>query len=80
MLAHVTGILPTGVEDWLLRLTPTAAFSIQQAYPAYHQVLAPYWPSDGFYPLSPWAGVGVLAAWTGAALIAAGWLLRRRDV
>jgi ABC-type transport system involved in multi-copper enzyme maturation permease subunit len=80
MLAHVTGILPTGPEDWLLRLTPTAAFSIQQAYPAYHQVLAPYWPADGFYPLSPWAGIGVLAAWTLVALVAAGWLLRRRDV
>jgi ABC-2 type transport system permease protein len=30
-------------------------------------------------PLSPWAGLGVLAAWTAAALLA-GWLvLRLRD-
>jgi ABC-type transport system involved in multi-copper enzyme maturation permease subunit len=79
LLAHVTAILPTSAQDWLLRLTPTAAFSIQQAYPAYHQVLAPYSAADGFYPLSPWAGIGVLVAWAGVALLAAGWLLRRRD-
>jgi len=79
LLAHVTGILPTSAQDWLLRGAPTAAFSIQQAYPAYHQVLAPYSAADGFYPLSPWAGIGVLVAWTLVALLAAGWLLRRRD-
>jgi ABC-type transport system involved in multi-copper enzyme maturation permease subunit len=80
MLAHVPGILPAGAQDWLLRLTPTAAFSIQQAYPAYHQVTASYWAADGYYPLSPWAGFGVLCAWAVAALIGAWWLLRRRDV
>jgi ABC-2 type transport system permease protein len=31
-------------------------------------------------PLSPWAGLGVLAAWTAAALLAGGFLLHRRDV
>ena len=30
-------------------------------------------------PLSPWAGLGVLAAWTAAALLAGGLLLRLRD-
>lgn len=30
-------------------------------------------------PLSPWAGLGVLAAWTAAALLLGGLLLRRRD-
>jgi ABC-2 type transport system permease protein len=30
-------------------------------------------------PLSPWAGLGVLAAWAAAALLAGGLLLRRRD-
>ena len=29
--------------------------------------------------ISPWAGLGVLAAWTTAALVLAGFLLRRRD-
>jgi len=79
MLAHVVGILPAGAQEWLLRVTPTAAFSIQQAYPAYRQVLAPYWPSDGYYPLSPWAGFAVLFAWAAIALAGAAWLLRRRD-
>lgn len=30
-------------------------------------------------PLSPWAGLGVLAAWAGAALVTGGLLLRARD-
>ncbi|WP_188191273.1 ABC transporter permease [Nonomuraea sp. SYSU D8015] len=30
-------------------------------------------------PLTPWAGLGVLAAWTAAALLLGGLLLRRRD-
>ncbi|MET8339839.1 ABC transporter permease [Streptosporangium canum] len=31
-------------------------------------------------PLSPWAGLGVLAAWAAAALLGGGLLLRQRDV
>jgi ABC-2 type transport system permease protein len=30
-------------------------------------------------PISPWAGLGVLALWAATALLAAGWLLRVRD-
>ena len=30
-------------------------------------------------PLQPWAGLGVLAAWAAAALIAGGLVLRLRD-
>jgi len=30
-------------------------------------------------PISPWAGLGVLAAWTAAALLTGGLLLRKRD-
>lgn len=30
-------------------------------------------------PISPWAGLGVLAAWTAAALLVGGLLLRLRD-
>jgi ABC-2 type transport system permease protein len=30
-------------------------------------------------PISPWAGLGVLAAWAAAALLAGGLLLRYRD-
>ncbi|MEV8585913.1 ABC transporter permease [Streptomyces sp. NPDC051180] len=31
-------------------------------------------------PIGPWEGLGVLTAWTGAALLAGGVVLRRRDV
>jgi ABC-2 type transport system permease protein len=30
-------------------------------------------------PVSPWGGLGVLAAWAAGALLAGGLLLRRRD-
>jgi ABC-2 type transport system permease protein len=30
-------------------------------------------------PIGPWAGIGVTAAWAAAALLAALWLVRRRD-
>jgi ABC-2 type transport system permease protein len=30
-------------------------------------------------PISPWAGIGVLASWAAAALLAGGILLRLRD-
>jgi ABC-2 type transport system permease protein len=33
----------------------------------------------GALPIGPWAGLGVLAAWTAAALLAGGLLLRLRD-
>jgi ABC-type transport system involved in multi-copper enzyme maturation permease subunit len=79
MLAHGPNIVPASAQEWLLRVTPTAAFSVQQAYPAYHQVLAPYLPADGYYPLPPWAGLGVLILWAAAALAAAMWLVHGRD-
>jgi ABC-type transport system involved in multi-copper enzyme maturation permease subunit len=72
-------ILPVGVADWLLRVTPAAAFAVQQATPRYPQVQAYYAPVSGFYPLAPWAGFAVLCAWTLAALGGAVYLLRRRD-
>jgi ABC-type transport system involved in multi-copper enzyme maturation permease subunit len=69
--ASPLAILPPSVGDWLLRVTPAAAFAIQQAYPRYPQVLAAYTPQNGYYPLAPWLGLAVLAAWTAAALIVA---------
>jgi ABC-type transport system involved in multi-copper enzyme maturation permease subunit len=72
-------ILPTGVADWLLRVTPAAGFALQQATPQYPQVDAYYAPVSGFYPLAPWAGFAVLCGWTLAALGGAVYLLRRRD-
>ena len=73
-------VLPAGPSEWLLRVTPAAAFAIQQTLIAYPQVDGAYLPAFGFYPLSPFAGMLVLCAYTAAALGLAWWLLRRRDV
>ncbi len=72
-------LLPPGAADWLLRVTPAAGFAIQGIMPQYSQVSNAYTAQYGYYPLSPWAGFAVLCAWTAAALLAAGYLLRRRD-
>lgn len=79
LFAVIPGLLPVGAEDWLLRIFPAGAFAVQQAFPAYHQVFAEYLPGNGYYPLAWWAGLGVLAAWTAAALATAAYLLGRRD-
>jgi ABC-type transport system involved in multi-copper enzyme maturation permease subunit len=71
--------LPTGVSDWLLRLTPAAAFAVEQTLPQYHQVNYLYTPSAGFYPLAPGLGLAVLAAYTVGALLIARHLLLTRD-
>jgi ABC-type transport system involved in multi-copper enzyme maturation permease subunit len=74
-----TAALPLGAGEWLLRIAPAAGFALQQAYPTYGQVTMLYAPSSGYYPLAPWAGLAVLAAWTAAALALAAYRLRRRD-
>jgi ABC-type transport system involved in multi-copper enzyme maturation permease subunit len=76
----VTQALPLGAGSWLLRVLPAAGFALQQPYPAYAQVSGfLYTPSSGYFPLAPWAGLAVLAAWTAAALALAAYQLRRRD-
>jgi ABC-type transport system involved in multi-copper enzyme maturation permease subunit len=75
----VASVLPVGGADWLLRLTPAAAFAVQQAEPAYPQVTSLYSPGGGFYPLAPWAGFAVLCGFAALAMTAAVILLRRRD-
>jgi ABC-type transport system involved in multi-copper enzyme maturation permease subunit len=74
----VAQVLPLGAAEWLLRVTPAAAFAIQQSIPQYAQVTAPYTPPV-FFPLSPWAGFAVLCGYAAAALALAMYLLRRRD-
>jgi hypothetical protein len=64
---------------WPLQITPTAALSVQQAVPRFHQLIATYSPNGGYYPLAPWAGLAVECAWAAAALALAYYLLRRRD-
>jgi ABC-type transport system involved in multi-copper enzyme maturation permease subunit len=78
-LLTMAAVLPVEAARWVLRLTPAAAFAIQQSIPAYPQVDQAYTPAFGFYPLAPWAGFAVLCAWTALALALAGHLLRRRD-
>lgn len=75
----VASVLPTGPAQWLLRITPAAAFAIQQSTPQYAQVSSTYAPSTGYYPLAPWTGFAVLCGWTALALGLAVVLVRRRD-
>ena len=72
-------VVPLGAGDWLLRIFPAAGLALQQPYPVYSQVTMNYAPFSGYFPLSPLAGLGVLLAWTAAALALAAYLLHRRD-
>jgi ABC-type transport system involved in multi-copper enzyme maturation permease subunit len=80
-LLGIVSVLPAGAADWVLRLTPAAAFAVQQAVPQYSQVTALYSPSarGGYFPLAPWAGFAVLCGWAAIAVASALVLLRRRD-
>jgi ABC-type transport system involved in multi-copper enzyme maturation permease subunit len=71
--------VPMGVAEWLLRLTPAAAFAVQQSLPRYSQVITDNSPGNGYFPLPPWAGFAVLCGYTLVALGLAGYLIRRRD-
>lgn len=79
LLAVTTPVIPLSVADWLMRLTPAAAFAVQQTVVQYPQVDEVYSPAYGYWPLPPWAGLAVLCAWVAAALAVAHLLLRRRD-
>ena len=70
--------LPAAVSDWLTRVTPAAAFALQQTLVRYHQVASSYTPYEGYYPLAPWTGFAVLACYTVVALVVAAVLLGRR--
>jgi ABC-type transport system involved in multi-copper enzyme maturation permease subunit len=72
-------VVPAGVGDWLLRLTPAAGLAVVQTIPRYAQVTTVTSPVRGYYPLSPYAGLAVLGLWAAAALILALVMLRRRD-
>ncbi|HEY1914835.1 MAG TPA: ABC transporter permease subunit [Streptosporangiaceae bacterium] len=76
-LLGVTGV--PGLGAWLMRVTPAAAFAIQQSVPTYPQVANSYTVPNGYYPLAPWAGFGVLCLYAAVALGGAFFVLRRRD-
>jgi ABC-type transport system involved in multi-copper enzyme maturation permease subunit len=75
----IAPVLPPAAAEWLARLTPAAAFAIQQSVPQYVQVTASYTPANGYFPLAPWAGFAVLCGYTVVALGVAMLVLRRRD-
>jgi hypothetical protein len=72
-------ILPAGAAQWVLRITPAAAFALQQSTARYAQVDNVYTPVNGYFPLAPWAGFAVLCGWAAVALAGAIVLTRRRD-
>lgn len=72
-------VLPQAPADWLLRLTPAAAFGLQQGNVRYSQVTHACLPYNNCYPLAPWTGFAVLCAWALAALGVAIYVVRRRD-
>jgi hypothetical protein len=56
-------LLPDDLSRWLLRLTPAAAFAVQQTAAEHAQVSAHYAPSGGYFPLPWWAGSAVLCGY-----------------
>jgi hypothetical protein len=72
-------VLPLTPARWILRLTPAAAFGLQQANPRYPQVASACLPYNGCYPLAPWAGFAVMCAWALIAMTVAVFLLRGKD-
>jgi ABC-type transport system involved in multi-copper enzyme maturation permease subunit len=78
-LLAALNVVPAGIGDWLLRLTPAAGLAIEQSIPRYAQVTTVTSPVQGYYPLSPYAGFAVLCLWAAAALALALVMLRRRD-
>jgi ABC-type transport system involved in multi-copper enzyme maturation permease subunit len=79
LLAVATPLLPAAASDWLLRVTPAAAFAVQGTSVQYPQVSNAYLPFFGYYPLAPWTGFAVLCGYTALALALAAVLLRSRD-
>lgn len=65
----VVGFFAGQARDVLQQVAPAAGLSIQVTSERYDTP-----------PLGAWGGLGVTAAWTLAALLAAGWTLGRRDV
>jgi ABC-type transport system involved in multi-copper enzyme maturation permease subunit len=78
-VAVVDPVLPAGATEWLARVTPAAAFAVQQTIPQYSQISNLYTPANGYFPLPPWAGFAVLCAYAALALGLAVILLNRRD-
>jgi hypothetical protein len=72
-------VLPDAAADWLLRVTPAAAFAVQQSAHEYAQVDNLYVVASGYFPLPPWGGFAVLVGWAALALGLAWSRLRGAD-
>jgi ABC-type transport system involved in multi-copper enzyme maturation permease subunit len=72
-------VLPLDLADWLMRVTPAAAFAVEQTVVQYPQVDDVYAPAYGYFPLAPWAGFLVLCGWAAVFLALAYVALNRRD-
>ena len=72
-------VLPLNLADWLMRVTPAAAFAVEQTVVQYPQVDDVYAPAYGYFPLAPWAGFLVLCGWAAVFLALAYVALNRRD-
>ncbi len=73
-----TSVVAPDVSEWMFRVTPIAAFAVQQSVPAYPQVMGQYGPPE-YFALPPWAGLLVLCGYAAVALTVACSLLRTRD-
>ncbi|MGS2617112.1 ABC transporter permease subunit [Micromonospora sp. LZ34] len=67
-------VVPVAAARTLMLITPAGGFAMQRAKPATDWLVEP-WSMIG-----PWAGLAVLGTYAVAALVAGGWLMRRRDV
>jgi ABC-type transport system involved in multi-copper enzyme maturation permease subunit len=79
VLAVAIPVAPLPLADWLMRVTPAAAFAVEQTVVQYPQVAEVYAPAYGYFPLAPWAGFAVLCGWALLALALAAVALNRRD-
>jgi hypothetical protein len=66
-------------QEWLFRLTPSAGFAVLDTLPRSAQVSYPYTYANGYYPLSPFVGLGVACAYAALAVGLAAYVMRRRD-
>ncbi|GAA3239961.1 ABC transporter permease subunit [Dactylosporangium siamense] len=78
-LLALTPFTPAPLALWLTRVTPAAAFAVQQTVTPYAHVDGVYTPALGYYPLAPWAGLAVLCGYAALTLAVAAVLFRRRD-
>jgi len=71
--------LSGGAASWLYRASPAAGLSVFDTLPRTTLIDYPFTLANGYYPLAPWAGLAVLAAWAAAALALAVYRWRRQD-